>query len=116
MIAVENHLELHPEKDEAVAPKKRCSSCGQNLNVKMFAKKRRSFDSRCKVCRNEKFRNRYKAIRLAKKKIQKFAIHKVVEIQNRVSCETDKNATSSKVLESILADLVLDVFMGKKRQ
>lgn len=93
-----------------VSDVKKCYGCDVIKPLSDFARKREKWDTRCKVCRNEKFRERYHRIRKAKRQYRSIPIHKVVDVPIRGSGTT---GIAQKTVETILSDLVLDVFTEK---
>jgi hypothetical protein len=89
---------------------KKCYVCGVEKPLSKFAQKRGKRDSRCKECRNKKFRERYRRIRNAKKKYRSVPIQKVVDVCFHGD---GMDAIRQKTVESIIANLVLDVFTEK---
>lgn len=90
-----------------VGEAKKCYVCGVEKALSKFAKKREKWDTRCKDCRNKKFRERYRRIRKTKKEYRSIPIQKVVDVCIR---DGQMSALRRKTIEAIIGDLVLDVF------
>ena len=89
---------------------KKCYVCGVEKPLSKFAQKRKKWDTRCKDCRNIKFRERYRQIRKAKKQHRSIPVRKVVDVCFRGG---EMAAVRQKTVEAIIADLVLEVFTEK---
>ncbi|MGE0175151.1 MAG: hypothetical protein AB7T49_20320 [Oligoflexales bacterium] len=90
-----------------VARVKKCYVCDVEKPVDNFARKRNGWDTRCKDCRNNWFRERYNRIRKTKKESNLLPIQRVIDVGLRDSA---MSALRRKTLEAIISDIVLDVF------
>ena len=86
---------------------KKCYVCRVEKALSKFAKKRDKWDTRCKDCRNKKFREHYHRIRKAKKRYSSIHVQTVVDVFIR---DEEMSAVRRKTVEAIISDLVLDVF------